>query len=711
MLLCASGRVSNSMSTATVPALREELRLLPAASNKDGSPAWMIQDPVINRFYRIGWLDFELLVRWGEGIAEHILQGVNRDTTLYAEEEDLVGLIQFLQQHNLIRANSSAAVEQLHQRARQQEKNHFQWFLQNYLFFRLPLIKPQVWLQSTLPYVDWLYSKTTALLVFLTGLLGVFLVSRQWDSFIATLINQLGFESFLGFALALVVAKTVHELGHAYTSTRYGARVAHMGVAMVVMFPMLYTDTSESWKLSNAKQRMAIASAGIVAELGLAAISTLAWCLCPDGALREALLYLATTSWVLTLGINASPFLRFDGYFILADYLDMPNLHERSGATARVWMRRTLFGFTDVWPESEPANTRKWLILFALVTWIYRFFVYLGIALLVYILFFKLLGAALFFIEMYVFIGKPVWSELSHWWQRRGEITMKKKKLWLTFVILILAVTLIPWRSNIVATGWVHSERQQIVFSPLAGRLQTLPVDTDVKQDQTLFVLASPDLEMSEKKAASMANYTRREIDGLIGIPNGSQQRPGLISRYERYTAEERMYKDEQARLVITAPFDGRLYDLDTLLAEGVWVKSRQPLAMLVDDSAWVVDAYLNGTEVSRVSIGAKARLKIKQSKPYFIDGEVVSVDASPLPSLPHPMLDAATGGPIVTAVHGDSKLEPKEVLFKVRIHLMEKPRSSQMALADVQIHGEARAWLPEKLTRVAAVIIMESGF
>ena len=87
-------------------------------------------------------------------------------------------------------------------------------------------------------------------------------------------------------------------------------------VAFVVLWPMLYTDTSESWRLRSPRHRLAISSAGISVEMALAGLSTLAWALLSDGPLRQAMLYLATTGWVLSLALNASPFMRFDGYFI-----------------------------------------------------------------------------------------------------------------------------------------------------------------------------------------------------------------------------------------------------------------------------------------------------------------------------------------------------------------------------------------------------------
>ena len=208
-----------------------------------------------------------------------------------------------------------------------------------------------------------------------------------------------------------------------------------------------------------------------------------------------------------------------------------------------------------------------------------------------------------------------------------------------------------------------------------------------------------------------MAEHTWRQLNGLIGISNGEQQRPGLMSRYERYLAEAKLYQQEQQRLVLKAHFSGKLFDIDPYLAKGVWVKSHQPLAMLADDSSWIVEAYLPENDIGRVTEGAQARIKLREQKPYFINGVVETIDVSPLAHLPHPMLDATAGGPISTTSHGKDKRQPQQVLFRVRIRLLEAPHSVRMGLADVTVQGEARAWLPDKLRAVAAVLIRESGF
>ena len=123
-------------------------------------------------------------------------------------------------------------------------------------------------------------------------------------------------------------------------------------------------------------------------ELAIAAFASLLWSFLPEGALRSAAFLLATTTWLLTLGVNLNPFMRFDGYFLLSDLLEVGNLQQRSFALARWWLREQLFGFAEQPPELLPRSLRRGLVIYAFCTWLYRFFLFLGIALLVYMLFF-----------------------------------------------------------------------------------------------------------------------------------------------------------------------------------------------------------------------------------------------------------------------------------------------------------------------------------
>jgi putative peptide zinc metalloprotease protein len=695
----------------TLARLREELRLLPAGINRDGSPAWLIQDPVANRFFRIGWMDFEILLRWEKATPSAIAQAVGDETTLQVEEHDVESLDAFLKQHGLLQPRGTADVDAMCRRAAAQKRSAGEWLLHHYLFFRLPLVRPQDKLAALLKHTQWLFTPSALAALCLASAAGIGMVLQQWDTFANSFVDHLTWRGMTGFAVAVTFAKILHELGHALTATRFGVRVAHMGVALVVMFPMLYTDTSESWKLSNPRQRLAIAAAGILTELALAGIATLLWSFAPDGPFRTAMFFLASTSWLLTLAINASPFMRFDGYFILCDVLNFPNLHERAGAFARAWLRRTLLGLPEPWPESQLIPQRRWLVGFALVTWCYRLSVFLGIAILVYLHFFKALGIVLMTVEVIWFIARPVFSELKRWWERRAEVAVSRKRIALAGAAALLLALVVPWRSGVHGPGVVHAARQQLVFSPQAGEIAALPKHAQVAQGELMFALVQPDLRSSVQRAQALAEARALEIVGLSGQQDGEAHRASLESERQRYLAEVSVYTGAQSRLQLVAPFAGRLMDVDSQLRLGAWVQSRQPLAMLVDPSQWVAEVYVREEDIGRIVLGDEARV---YAGSHAMSGRVMEVDTARAASLPYPMLDAEFGGPIVTVPKADERSSEHVVrdgIFRVRVALDEAPSRDQMMLCSAIISGARSSLLGGALEYAASVLMRESGF
>jgi putative peptide zinc metalloprotease protein len=694
-----------------LPPLREELRLLPADANHDGSPAWLIHDPVCNRFYRIAWLDFEILARWQQGSAQHITQAITAETTLHADVPDVEALQDFLARHSLLRTTSAAEVDAIRLQAAARVRSAGEWLLHHYLFFRVPLVRPQDKLARLARKLGWIFTLPTLATVCIASFIGIVLTLHQWDTFASSFVDHFTWEGALGFAAAVAFAKTLHEMGHALTATRYGVRVAHMGVAMVVMFPMLYTDTSESWKLTRAGQRLAIAAAGILTELALAGLASFLWALAPDGAFRTAMFFLASTSWLLTLAVNASPFMRFDGYFILCDLVNVPNLHERAGNFARCWLRSAVLGVPVAWPESLPANERRWLVAFALATWVYRLSVFLGIAVLVYLFAFKLLGIALMLVEVGWFIARPVYMEAGHWWSRRDEIGFVRQACALAGVALLLVFLLVPWQTGVRAPGLVRAERQHLVFSPRAGMLKSLPQHTDVAQGELLFALAAPELRTSAHRAQALADARERELAGLAGVKNGEERRATLESQRDRFVAEASLYSGEQSRMRLIAPFAGRLTDLDPQVRPGVWVQPRQPLAMLIDPRAWIAEVYVAEEDLVRIRPGDEAKV---YSGTHAMSGTVAEVDTTRTALLPDAMLDASYGGPVVTLPHADGRNGEhfaRDALFRVRIALRGAPPREQMILCSAVISGERRSLLHGVLDHALSVLIRESGF
>ena len=700
-----------------LPPLREDLRLFAAAAQHDGSPAWMIHDPVSNRFFRIGWVEFELLSRWHLQSPHLMMAQVQHETTLPVTLQTITGLIEFLQVQQLLRASDSAASQLLNQVADKQRGGKINWLLHNYLFFRLPLVHPSRFLQSTLPFVAIFYSKVFLVFTLACTALGILLAARQWDTFVHTFTDFLSPSGLIGYAVALTVAKTLHELGHAYTSTRYGARVAHMGVAFLVMWPMLYTDTGESWKLRDRRKRFNIAAAGIATELAIAGFATLAWSLTEDGALRSSLFFLATASWIITIGINASPFMRFDGYFLLSDALDFPNLHTRAGALARVFLRRKLLGWDEPWPEVLPSHQHRGLIAFALVTWVYRFFVFLGIAAAVYWFFFKALGIFLFVVEIVWFIAKPVYSEISVWAKRWRETSMRAWLAWSIFFILFVLAVAVPWRSTISAEGLMRADQQVLIYSPLSARVQSIRSAGPIKAGETIALLESPDTRSKANQSAGLARAAALQLDQTIGKDDGAETRGMLTEQLRERLAEVQAQNTELAKLALTASFNGVLLDRDPQLAPGVWLNPSQAIAVLVNPNRWIAEVLVEQRDLERIKIGSLARFHVRGQANAPINGAVIAMDSTRAQVLPHAMLATDHGGRIpavkVAGTGNNGALSPRDSLYRVRLQLDTSqglPIQSVTA-GVVMIDASSRSLMGQWIKTAAALFVRESGF
>ena len=600
-------------------------------------------------------------------------------------------------------------MQRMHKQANEPGWRSWRWWLHNYLFVRVPLLRPQHALQRLVARLEPLFSVWTAIAVLVASLLGLVLVARQWDSFSHGVLEMLTPSGLLGFALALVLSKTLHEMGHALVATRLGVRVGHMGVAFLVLWPMLYTDTGESWRLRSHRQRLAISVAGITTEMALAGLATLAWALLDDGALRQAMLYLATTGWVLSLALNVSPFMRFDGYFILSDLLDFPNLHERSGALARAWLRRTLLGLAEPDPEHLPARTRRLLVLFAFLTWLYRLVVFLGIALAVYLFFFKLLGIFLLCVELLWFIARPVWSEVSVWIKRWSEVRSARRLALFGLSAAVLLLLAWPWAFEVKAPGVAHPERVQHVYAPFPAQLQALQGSGAVVRGERLAGFTAPDLVARAERSGASVQALRQRLGGLLADEDGLAVQPALRERLQEQLAEVSSVQQEAGRLQVMAEFDGVWLDVDPHLRSGVWVGTRESLGVLVDPTGWVVDAYVEQREVDGVVPGALARFH-PEGALRSIAAEVVAVDSARTQQLPYDMLAARHGGSIATR-DAEQRAVPREALYRVRLRLDAPLPALREVRGNVHIDGPRKSLLWEGIKSAAAVLVRESGF
>ncbi|MEI8168092.1 MAG: HlyD family efflux transporter periplasmic adaptor subunit [Rhodoferax sp.] len=702
-----------------LPPLREELALLPGPVLPDGQPSWTLHDPVRNVFFRIDWPTFEVLQRWSLDDPAAIAHAICENTTLQLDEAEVSGVAQFLVSNQLIQPGGPQSARQMADRLDQLQGSVGKWLLHHYLFFRIPLLRPDAWLGRWQGVAGWFYSRTFAWLTGAALLFGLTQVVRRWESFSASLVDTFNLEGLLAYGFAMFVVKLVHELGHAFTAKRLGCRVPTMGVAFLVMWPVAYTDTNDTWRLTDRLQRLQVAAAGIATELIIAAWATLAWSLLPDGALRTAAFVLATISWVATLAINASPFMRFDGYFILSDWLDMPNLHERSFALARWKLRETLFDLGEDPPEHLPAKTQWGLIAFAWATWIYRLVLFLGIAVLVYHFFIKLVGIGLFVIEMLWFVLLPFKREFQAWQKRWPVIRARRRsRLSAALFVGLVVLVLLPWPGRVTGSGLLRPAEVWPVYAPAGARVDTLPHQNGdaVAAGDVLLQLHVPDLQM--RRQALLAKVDRLRWQAAASGFEAESRSRLLVNEVMLTTAQSELSSldTELLNYAPRAPFAGQLRDMDPDLQVGQWLSRKEKIALLVrNDGRWLVETWLDEESVQRVAPGDSALFITDGAQSSALRLQVLAVDRDAARVLPRAELAAHLGGHILTREKA-GQLVPERAIYHVTLAL--EPASQSMAellnqswRGKLTIHArwEAPAW--PYLRQAVAVLVREFGF
>jgi len=660
-----------------LPPLREELALLPGPALSDGQPSHTLHDPVRNLYFQIDWTTFEILCRWSIGDSRAIADAVNSDTTLQIDADDVGDVVLFLQNQQLLQPGPGSAAEYA-QRLKHIKGSASQWLLHNYLFFRIPILKPDRWLSLWVGRMNYFYSKHFSTLTFAALGIGLIEVYRDWESFVATLVDTLSWPGMLNYGITLIFIKTLHEFGHAVTAKRLGCRVPTMGIAFLVLWPVAYTDTNEVWKLTQRRQRLQVTAAGVITELVVAVWATLAWTLLPLGEWKSMAFLLATTTWITTVTINASPFMRFDGYFLLSDWLEMPNLHARAFALARWDLRERLFDLQEEVPEFLPARRHTVLILFAYVTWIYRLVLFLGIAALVYAFFIKAVGILLFIVEMGWFVLAPFYQEFKvwrkYWPQLRQRGRTRISGAIFLFSVLLLAV---PWPTRISTSALLRPAQQWLVYAPEHARVSQINFreGQHVKAGTTIFQLESPELSSrSANLQAKLARLERQTGSGVFDLGQRAQWQT-LQQEKAMVEAEWALLQTDAARYAPIAPFDGVLRDLDPELRPGAWLSRNEVLGRLVNNGTLQVLAYLNEEEVAHVSTGDTARFYADGLEGPFLLLTVSRIDSDASRTLAEPELSTLYGGTLqVREKRGI--LYPDRSAYRVTLEASEVPSS-----------------------------------
>jgi len=500
------------------------------------------------------------------------------------------------------------------------------------LALRFPLWDPDRFLDRTLPYTGWLFGWIGALLWLAVVGTGVVMTASHWTELTKDVMDRLLAPQNLALLwLVYPVVKALHELGHAYATKKFGGEVHEIGIMLLVLTPVPYVDATAAWGFRDKRQRMLVGAAGIAVELFLGSLALFVWLWAEAGAVRAIAYNVMLISGISTLLFNGNPLLRFDGYYVLADAIEIPNLGTRANRYLGYLFQRYALAAKDADSPAETTGERVWMVVYGLAAFIYRCSILFVIIVFIAGKFF-IIGILLAAWALGTQVFTPVAKSVSFLAKNPGLRRQRGRAVGTSIAIalgVLVLVFLVPAPSWTRAQGviWVPEEAQ--VRAGTEGFIERLlvPVDSQVVRGQPLIVATDPFLLARVKVLEAQAKELAAQYDALIQIDRVQAQivREELASVQANLARARERERDltlragATGRLVVpnAADLPGRFVQKGTLVAYVVEPKELTARAAVSQDYIDLVRSRQRGAEVMVADWGAAPiRAEIRREVP-----------------------------------------------------------------------------------------------
>jgi len=474
-------------------------------------------------------------------------------------QEELIRLLGQLHLSDLVQCDTTPDVDELLRRARRvgQRTRLARWLAP--LAIKVPLLDPDHLLERCLGWYRPLFSPLGAALWLAVVGWGLFTAVQHWNELTHDLSSRvLATENLVVLALVFPLIKALHELGHACAVKAWGGEVHEMGIMFLVLMPVPYVDASAANAFPEKRRRVLVGAGGMVVELFIASLALALWLEMQPGIARAVLFNVMLIAGVSTVLFNANPLLRFDGYYILSDLLEIPNLRQRAQQALAAFCQRRLFGMDAAGPEAG-LGERAWLFFFAVASFVYRIGITFSIALFIASQYF-VIGVLLALWTLASGVALPL-ALLVNYLAFSPRLRRYRVRAVATSALLAAAVCglvfLVPVPSWTTAQGVLWATEQSIVRAGAEGfitRVIAAPA-TRVRRGAPLIEAADPLLPsrlgvLTARRDELEARYYADRVDSLVKAQMTQESMKALDAELAR--AGERA-----ADLVMKSPADG----------------------------------------------------------------------------------------------------------------------------------------------------------
>lgn len=695
-----------------------------------GRSYWVVKEPVGLNYFRFHEEEYAILQMLdGQASLETIKEQFEDEfTPQKISYPDLLNFIGNLHRNGLVISEQAGQGRQLKKRGDAKKRQELLGKFANVFALRFRGIDPERILNWLHPKTAWLFSGWFFLVWCMVGLGALLLVGIEFETFHARLPAFHEFFSaknwiFLGITMAVV--KVLHEFGHGLSCKHYGGECHEMGAMLLVFTPALYCNVSDSWMLPNKWHRAFIGAAGMYVEVFLASCATFLWWFSEPGMLNHICLSVMFICSVSTVVFNGNPLLRFDGYYILMDLSEIPNLRQKSTEVVRRFLVELCLGLEQ--PESPflPQKNRflfgaytvaavayRWLVTFSILYFLNKVFEPYGL---------KVLGQI---IALTGFIGlfiQPVWQLIRFFYTPGSLHKMKLPRVYATLGVLsalVAAFIWVPLPCRVTCTLELRPADAQSLYVAVPGRVvgwHVKPGDK-VSRGATLVNLENLDLEREVEDLDGQVRVATTGLENLERLrfsdPTAGMQ---IAPQKEQVMALEKLLVEKTAQLAKltvespvegvvlppptrskSGPDDGRLpgwtgspfdkKNADAAFAEG------DLLCLIGEPQRLEAVLVVDQVDIDLLDEGDVVHLQLEAYPNHIVHSKVAKIANDKLEASP-PALSIQHGGELDTRTDAMGVARPLHPSYQVRTGVIERDD----LFLQVGMRGKAKISTPWK--------------
>lgn len=546
----------------------------------------------------------------------------------------------------------------------------------NPFWLKLPLGNPDSFIKRLLPLTSWIHSWAAIVTSLVIWAAAAIVLASNWPQFESSWSAVLHRSNWLWLGASWLFLKIVHELSHAIACRRHGGSIRDSGIIFILLAPVAYVDVTSSLSFSSRWQRIQTAAAGIYAELTIASLAAILWTFSDSSLLSHHLVNLIWSASVTTIVFNANPLMKFDGYYILSDLLDRPNLYTDSTQHLHRIAQRIFFGIRSDGVRSSGQDAFL-TATYGLAAFLWRMLICVGLMISASVMFHGA-GIILAAAGVLVWFGRPLMNLVIRLWKLTLLEPPKAIRAiglgTVSSAAIVAFVLLTPWPAGSTAPGIVDHQDVVVLRAETAGFIRRIHVadGEQVTEGQLLIELENDELasDIADLRLAIEQSAIRR--DQLIR----KQETASVQVEEENHAAIQKrlLEKTQQAEaLTVRAPVAGRVMSRSLIRAADTYAKpgtelvaighdTRKEMRVSIsqDDARWLKSYAMNGIEDADVQVRIRSTGLIRGTIRRILPG----ASRTPL----HESLTAPADGPLAVKTRSRSDGQPELVLVEPRV-------------------------------------------